>query len=205
MGFYRDTIVPRLIAVAMKTEEATRYRRELVPQACGRVLEIGIGSGLNLEHYSQRAEQVVGVEPSTALLAMARRRISLAPCPVILAQESAETLPFDDASFDTVLTTWTLCSIERPKRALEEIRRVLRPDGRLVFIEHGRAEEVSVQRWQDRVNPCWRCVAGGCNINRPIDRLIETAGFRIGALETGYLVKGPRLLTYHFKGVAAKV
>ena len=204
MGFYRDTVVPRLIDFGMKSKEATRHRRDLVPQARGRVLEIGVGSGLNLPHYSAAAEEIVGVDPSGKLLEMAGRLVAQAPCPVTLAQESAEALPFEENSFDTVLTTWTLCSIEAPERALAEMRRVLRPAGRLVFIEHGLASEPSVQGWQRRVNPLWRRVSGGCNINRPIDRLIRAAGFDIGELETGYLIKGPRLMTYHYKGSATK-
>jgi SAM-dependent methyltransferase len=202
MGFYRKHILPRLLHLSMRNREATRLRQQVIPQARGRVLEIGVGSGLNLPFYSPDVTEVVGIDPSEELLAMARRAARRAPVPVRLEAGSAETLPFPDDSFDTVVTTWTLCSIPDAAKALREMQRVLRPGGRLLFVEHGRSPDDDVERWQHRLTPLWRGVSGGCNLDRPIDALIRGAGFALTDLETGYLVKGPRLLAHHFKGRA---
>lgn len=202
MGFYRSQVVPWLLHRAMKNREATRQRRLLVPAASGRVLEIGIGSGLNLPFYGAAVSSVTGLEPSTKLLALARRAGRALPFEMALFGGSAEAIPCEDRSFDTLLSSWTLCSIADLPAALQEMRRVLRPGGRLLFIEHGRAAERPVAAWQDRLNPVWRRISGGCNIDRPIDRLIEAAGFSFTALERGYLIKGPRVLTYSYKGAA---
>jgi ubiquinone/menaquinone biosynthesis C-methylase UbiE len=133
---------------------------------------------------------------------MARAQAAWVHFPVSLGEGRAEELPLDDRSVDSVVMTWTLCSVAEPARALAEIRRVLRPGGALIFIEHGRAPEAQVRGWQDRLTPAWRRLAGGCHLNRPIDQLIEAAGFRLAELETGYLVKGPRPLTFHYRGRA---
>jgi ubiquinone/menaquinone biosynthesis C-methylase UbiE len=147
---------------------------------------------------------VLGVDPSEALLAMARPHTAWTPFPVQLRQAAAEELPLDDRAVDTVVMTWTLCSVADPLRALSEIRRVLRPGGSLLFIEHGRAPEPRLERWQDRLTPLWRRVAGGCHLNRPIDRLIEQSGLRLTDLDTGYLIAGPRPWTFHYRGRAAR-
>ena len=202
MSFYTERIVPWLIHWSMANREATRLRRLVVPRARGRVLEIGIGSGHNLAHYAMGARSVIGVDPSAVLLAMAAKAAAQAPVAVGLLRGSAEAIPFDARTFDTVLTTWTLCSIPDASMALREMRRVLKPDGTLVFIEHGRAADAGVARWQERLNPLWRRCAGGCNINRDIPGLICAAGFAFERLESGYFVKGPRLLTYQFEGLA---
>jgi ubiquinone/menaquinone biosynthesis C-methylase UbiE len=202
MNVYERWILPRLIDLAMKTGEATRYRQALLPAARGRVLEIGIGSGLNLPFYGSEVESIVGVDPSEELLAMARGRLKGAPFEVELQARSAEALAFEDGRFDTAVTTWTLCSVPDARRALVELRRVLKPGGELIFVEHGRAEEPAVVAWQDRLNRLWGRLAGGCNLNRPVAAMIREAGFRIEDLDTGHLIKGPKVLTYLYSGRA---
>ena len=202
MGFYQSQVVPWLLHQAMKNREATRQRRLVVPAASGRVLEIGIGSGLNLPFYGAGVTSLTGLDPSAKLLALARRAGRDLPFEMALLSGSAEAIPCEDGRFDTLLSSWTLCSIPDLPAALQEMRRVLRPGGRLLFVEHGLAEDTGVASWQARVNPLWRRISGGCNIDRRIDRLIGEAGFSFTALETGYLIKGPRLLTYSYKGEA---
>ena len=202
MGLYQNYVLPRLLDLAMRKKEIAEQRQQVVPAARGRVLEIGIGSGLNLPFYSSQVEAVVGVDPSPALLAMARSAARDLPLPVEFVARGAEHLPFDEHSFDTVVSTWSLCTIAGVGEALGEIRRVLKPGGELIFIEHGRAPERRVSGCQNILNPVWRRFAGGCNLNRPIDRLIGEAGFALTTLKTGYFVKGPRPLTFHYRGAA---
>ena len=202
MNLYERWVLPRLIDLTMKHQEATRQRRSLIPAARGRVLEIGIGSGLNLPFYGRGVERVVGIDPSEELLALARGRLEAAPFAVELQARSAEELPFEAGSFDSAVTTWTLCSVPDAGRALAEVRRVLKPEGELLFVEHGRAEAPGVAAWQDRLNRIWGRLAGGCNLNRPIASMIREAGFRIDDLEAGHLVKGPKLVTYLYRGRA---
>ncbi|MGH7037081.1 MAG: class I SAM-dependent methyltransferase, partial [Stellaceae bacterium] len=177
------------------------YRQRAVAEAAGPVLEIGAGSGLNLPLYRRPAEWVCAVEPSPELLRMAGRRSAATSLPVLPVRASGEDLPFRDGAFTTVVSTWTLCSIPDPLRALREVGRVLAPGGRFVFVEHGLAPETRVARWQHHLTPLWRHLAGGCHLDRKIDDLIRAAGFRIGALETGY-VKGPRVMTFLYQGWA---
>ena len=204
MGVYAKYVVPHLIHIAMKNREATRLRGRVVPAAEGRVLEIGIGSGLNLPFYGPSVREVVGIDPSMSLLKRAIRAGHDRNLGVDVVHGSAERLPFDADDFDSVVTTWTLCSIADAAAALTEMRRVLKPTGNLLFVEHGRAADEIVRRWQDRVNPVWNAISGGCNVNRDITGLIGGAGFRITRDETGYLVKGPRFVTYTYMGQAAR-
>ena len=201
MGFYDKWILPRLVDVAMRNREATRYRAQIVPEARGAVLEIGIGSGLNLPFYGTGVEQLYGLDPSQELLAMARKKAGAVAFPVELLAHPGEAIPLDDACVDTVVTTWTLCSIADPVKALREMRRVLKPGGMLLFTEHGLAPEARVQGWQRRLNPLWSRISGGCNLNRKIDALIQASGFRIEELKTEYS-KGPRVLSYMYRGRA---
>ena len=204
MGFYEDRILPRLLDFAMRQEQLGEYRRRAALQARGRVLEVGVGSGLNLALYGAGADQVVGLDPSPRLLEMARAALeSTAGHSIELVEGSAEAMPLDDASFDTVVTTWTLCSIPDVEAALREMRRVLKPDGRFLFVEHGRSPDPGVTRWQDRLTPAWKRIAGGCHLNRPVRELVEQAGFRVEALRTGY-AKGPRPMTFMYEGVATR-
>jgi ubiquinone/menaquinone biosynthesis C-methylase UbiE len=203
-SFYQRRILPRLIDFGMRSRRLAALRERVVGEAAGRVLEIGIGSGLNLPFYRREVETVLGLDPSPELLALARPHTAWVHFPVELRRGSAEEVPLDDRSVDSVVMTWTLCSVATPQRVLGEIRRVLRPGGALLFIEHGLAPEPRVARWQDRLTPLWRRLAGGCHLNRPIGQLIADAGLRLDALDTGYLVEGPRALTFHYRGRATR-
>jgi ubiquinone/menaquinone biosynthesis C-methylase UbiE len=202
MGLYAKYVLPRIIDVAMRNEETTRLRAAWIPLARGEVLEVGIGSGLNLPFYSADVQRVYGVDPSIELQQMARGRVVAAPVEVeFLSQSAEEQLPLADASIDTVVTTWTLCSIPNAPKALQEMKRVLKASGRLIFLEHGRAADSGVADWQERITPLWKNITGGCHLNRKLDDLITTAGFRITELKTFY-VRGPRPMTYTYQGVA---
>lgn len=201
MSFYDKWILPLLIDIAMRNKEATRYRSQLVPQARGTVLEIGVGSGLNLPFYDAGVEHLYGLDPSEELLVMAKKKARAIAFPIDFLAHSGEEIPLDDAAIDTVVTTWTLCSIPDPVQALLEMKRVLKPGGALLFAEHGLAPEAQVQCWQQRLNPLWGRFAGGCNLNRKMDQLIQAAGFRIEELETAY-AKGPRPMSYIYAGRA---
>jgi ubiquinone/menaquinone biosynthesis C-methylase UbiE len=159
MGFYQDQIVPLLINLAMRRRDLAVYRSRVVPAADGRVLEIGIGSGLNLPFYSRNVERLIGLDPSPKLLSMLRRNLRPNTPSLELIEGSAETIPLDNNSVDAVVTTWTLCSIPDAARALRELHRVLRSTGHLLFIEHGRAPEPNVRWWQDHLTPTWAVVA----------------------------------------------
>lgn len=201
MGFYQRHVVPCLTHLAMSQSQLLPFRQHVVGTAEGRVLEIGVGSGLNFLHYGATVGSVIGLEPSPELLRMARPRARAAAVPITLLDASAEAIPLDTSSIDTVVTTWTLCTIPNASRALDEMRRVLRPGGALLFVEHGRAPEAGVARWQDRLDPFWSSLAGGCHLNRKMDDLVTAAGFRIEALQNSRL-PGPRTHTYLYEGRA---
>ena len=202
MGLYAKYVLPRIIDVAMRNEETARLRAAWIPLARGEVLEVGIGSGLNLPFYSPDVQRIYGVDPSVELQRIARGRVVAAPMEVeFLSQSAEEQLPLADASIDTVVTTWTLCSIADAPKALREMKRVLKASGRLIFLEHGRAPDPGVADWQERITPLWKNITGGCHLNRKIDDLITTAGFRITELKTFY-VRGPRPTTYTYQGTA---
>ena len=201
MSLYQHWILPRLLHLAMRNRELPAYRARLIPEAKGQIIEIGIGSGLNLPLYSDAVNAIIGVDPSPKLLEMAdttRRRVSV---PVELIEGSAEDIPIENRSIDTVVTTWTLCSIPDAQRALLEMRRVLKPSGHLLFVEHGRAPEPQVQWWQDRLTPAWKRLSGGCHLNRAMGELIQNAGFPIERLDTGYM-PGPKPMTFMYQGSA---
>jgi ubiquinone/menaquinone biosynthesis C-methylase UbiE len=201
MGFYQERIVPYLVQRSMRQETLVAYRERVVSGAAGRILEIGIGSGVNLRYYGDQAQHVIGLDPSGKLLAIAAEADKRTGLSVELVKGSAEVIPIEDRTMDTVLTTWTLCSISDVNRALSEMRRVLKPNGRLLFVEHGLSPDDKVRRWQNRLNPVWKRVAGGCNLNRAIAQLIEVAGFRLERIDTGYM-KGPRPMTFMYEGSA---
>ena len=201
MGFYARHVLPCLLHAAMRQEVLRPFRARVAGAAEGRVLEVGIASGLNLALYGAGVREVVGVDPSAALLDRARRTAAQARVPVELVEGSAEALAFEDGGFDTVLTTWSLCTILDADRALVEMRRVLRPGGSLLFVEHGRAPELGVARWQDRLDPLWSRVAGGCHLNRPMDALLTRNGFTLHAFST-CRVPGPRTHTVLYEGRA---
>jgi len=200
-GFYERWVLPRLIDLAMRNKQVTRYRKKTIPAAAGRVLEIGAGSGLNLRFYGPQVQHLYALDPSARLLQMAKRRQPAAGFPVEYLETSAEEIPLDSRSIDTVVSTWTLCSVPDAARALREARRVLKPGGLLLFTEHGYAPDPGVQAWQRRLDPLWTRMAGGCHLDRRIDRLIRDAGFDIVELTHEYL-KGPRPMTYTYSGQA---
>ena len=202
MAFYNKYVLPRLIDLAMRNKDASRLRAESVPLACGNVLEIGIGSGLNLPFYTSKVHRVYGVDPSIELQRMAAKKTSGMPFEVTFLPQSAEqAFPLADSSIDTIVTTWSLCSIPDPLMALQQMKRALKPNGQMIFVEHGRSPEASVVAWQDRITPVWKHVTGGCHLNRKIDDLIRTAGFRITEQHNFYL-PGPHPMTYTYQGLA---
>jgi ubiquinone/menaquinone biosynthesis C-methylase UbiE len=186
----------------MRNEDTTRLRAAWIPLARGEVLEVGIGSGLNLPFYSSDAHRIYGVDPSVELRRMASKRAMAEAIEVkFLSQSAEEPLPLGDASIDTIVMTWTLCSIPNAPKALQQMKRVLKGTGRLLFVEHGRSPDAGTAAWQDRITPLWKHIGGGCHLNRKVDDLIAAAGFRIVELKTGYL-PGPHPMTYTYQGVA---
>ena len=201
MGFYERWIVPRLLELAVQNRLLDHYRQRTIETARGLVLEVGVGSGLNLPLYGPAVVRVIGLDPSPELLRLAGKRSADTVVPVSLLRASAEYLPLADAVFDTIVMTWTLCSIPNPMAALTEMRRVLRPGGRLIFVEHGLSPEIRVVRWQRRLTPYWKRISGGCHLDRKMDDLIRAAGFQVDAVETGYM-KGPKPWTFMYQGSA---
>ena len=203
MGFYNDKIVPRLVTCACGTKPILKQRAKVVPQARGNVLEIGVGAGHNLPYYdSQRVESIVGIDPCQTSWRLAATRAAQVGVPQEFVEGSAEKMPLPDAQFDTVLMTYSLCTIPDAHAALAEMRRVLKPGGSLVFCEHGKAPDPGVARWQQRINPLWRRVLGGCNVNRPIVEWIKNAGFAIEQLDEMYLPGTPRIAAFNMWGSA---
>lgn len=202
MGLYSRFVLPRVIDVVCSTRPTMRQREKVVPSAHGRVLEVGIGSGLNLPYYDASAvERVVGLDPSPEITRMALGAAARAPFEVEFLTAGSEDIPLDAKSVDTVLVTYTLCTIPRAVQALREMARVLKPGGRLLFCEHGLAPDANVRRWQERINPVWRRVGGGCHLNRDIPALLREGGFEIEDLETMYL-PGWRPATFNYWGRA---
>jgi len=204
MGLYATYIFPAVLDLLMRQEPIRRQREKVVPRARGRVLEIGVGSGLNLAFYDRaKVDTLWGLDPSLGLQRLARQRAEAAGIAVEFIPASGEEIPLEDASVDTIVVTYTLCSIPDLGRALAEMRRVLRPAGSLLFSEHGRAPDEGVARWQDRVNPIWRRLSSGCNINRAIPDVLGAAGFTLAELDSMYL-PGPRLLGFTYWGRATR-
>ncbi len=203
MNFYERWILPPILDLIMRRKDLTKYRRTVVAAARGRVLEIGVGSGLNFPLYGKQVEFVYGIDPSARLLSIARRRAAASGIPVELLLGSATAIPLADNAVDTVVMTWTLCSIPDPLAALREIRRVLKPDGNLCFVEHGLSPEPSVERWQHRLTPAWRRMAGGCHLDRKMDDLIRLAGFDLTNLHEEY-APGQRAMSYMYQGCACR-
>lgn len=202
MGIYSRYVLPRLVHLACTAEPTMRQREKIVPHARGTVLEIGIGSGLNLDYYDpERVSKVWGLDPSPELTQRAVEAATAVPFDVEIVPALAEEIPLETGSFDTVLTTYTLCSIPDAGSALCEMARVLKPGGQLLFCEHGKAPDPSVRRWQKRINPIWRRFSGGCHLNRDIPALIQSAGFEIAGLETMYL-PGWRPGSFNYWGTA---
>jgi ubiquinone/menaquinone biosynthesis C-methylase UbiE len=185
----------------MRNKQLVPFRERVIGAAEGRVLEIGVGSGMNLPFYRPPVREVLALEPAPRLVTMARSASRTTSMLVNFLEASAEAIPLDEHSVDTIVTTWTLCSIPQAAVALAEMRRVLRPGGKLLFAEHGLAPDEAVHWWQDRLTPAWRYISGGCHLNRPIRTMIEGAGFRIDRIETGY-IPGPKPMTFMYEGSA---
>ncbi len=206
MGIYSKYIFPRLLDWTLGNPQMGKYRRQALESATGKTLEIGFGTGLNLPYYPESVTELTVVDSENMLREKVEQRMAECSLSVVKMQLDAQArLPFDDHTFDSVVTTLTLCSIENAEPALAEIRRVLKPEGRFIFFEHGRSDNANVARWQDRLNPLQKIIGVGCNMNRRIDSLIEDAGFRIEKLDRFLLPKSPRLLAEMYRGIAASV
>ena len=201
MDIYAKYVLPRLTHLSMQQAQLRAYRERVAGGATGRVLEIGFGSGLNLPYYPETVDEIIGVEPSPGMLALTKQAIATCRHKVTLLDRSADDLPLDDRSVDTIVVTWSLCSILDVGWALMEARRVLRPGGHMRFVEHGLSPDAKVAIWQDRLTPLWRRCAGGCHLNRKMDDLIRNAGFELADLSTGY-ARGPRAMVYMYEGQA---
>ena len=203
-SWYDRRVLPYLLDFACGMKDVSHQREKVVPRAEGTVLEIGIGTGLNMAFYDRdKVTKIIGLDPALSMHRLAEKRIAEAGLDVELIGLSAENIPLEDQSIDTVLVTYTLCSIPDPASALKEMNRVLKPTGKLIFCEHGRAPDESARRWQERLNPIWNRFAGGCHLNRDVPALLNDAGFRPDDLQSAYL-QGPRPLTFNYWGQASK-
>ena len=204
MGLYGKYVLPRVVHLACSARPNMRQREKLVPLASGRVLEVGMGSGLNLPFYDARqVTKVWGLEPSPEMSKMASAAVEAVAFDVEFVSARGEQIPLDSESFDTALMTFTLCTIPDAERALREIARVLKQGGQLLFCEHGAAPDAGVRRWQNRIDPLWRRLAGGCHLNRDIPGLIRRGGFEITRMDTMY-IPGWRPASFNYWGAAAK-
>ncbi|MGB3455144.1 MAG: class I SAM-dependent methyltransferase [Litorimonas sp.] len=204
MGVYATHILPKVLDLACGSKPIRRQREKVVPHARGHVVEIGIGSGLNLPHYdASRVERVTGIDPDDAIWAKAAPRAAACDFPVERLGLSGERLPLEDACADTVLVTYALCTIPDPVAALREMGRVVKPGGEILFTEHGRAPDPGVARWQRRIDPVWKRLAGGCHTGRDIPALFRQAGLSLARLDEMY-VPGPRVLSYNYWGAATR-
>lgn len=203
MGFYEQKILPRFINSACAAPPILKQREKVVPFAEGRILEIGMGSGLNLPFYNaDKVDMVFGLEPSQGMRDLAAPAAEAAPFEVRFLDLPGEEIPLEDNSVDSIVLTYTLCTIPDGPTALEQMRRVLKPGGKLLFSEHGKAPDADVQKWQNRINPFWKIIGGGCHINKPIDTMIAAAGFKMDNLETLYLPQTPRIFGFNYWGQA---
>jgi len=202
-SFYDRFILPRLLTCACSASPIMRQRAKIVPRATGRVLELGVGMGLNLAYYDpEKVSSIVGVDPAAELRAAALAAPRDPRLDLAVEDGTAEALPFEDKSFDSVVCTFTLCSVHTPPAALAEARRVLKPGGRLFYCEHGLAPDPGVAKWQRRVEPIWKRIAGGCHLTRPISTAIAAAGFTLGPVESMYVPKTPKIAAWNEWGEA---
>ncbi|MBE9063340.1 class I SAM-dependent methyltransferase [cf. Phormidesmis sp. LEGE 11477] len=203
MGLYSRVIFPRLLDLSMSSKSMTAYRQQLLADVSGNVLEIGFGTGLNLPHYPDTVQALTTVEPNEGMGAIAQKRIDASPIKVNTTLLNGEALSLPDESFDSIVCTWTLCSIPNAKKALGEAYRVLKPGGKFFFIEHGLSNEQTIQTWQNRITPIQRIIADGCHLNRKIDRLVAEA-FDEVTVEEFYADDLPKIEGYFYRGVAIK-
>jgi ubiquinone/menaquinone biosynthesis C-methylase UbiE len=204
MGWYGEHIFPRLMEWVMGGEEFQKQRSLVLAQAHGTVLEIGFGTGLNLPHYPAALSSLHAIDPAHVLPRKVAERSAAVPFPLQIQRTSAETLPYDDRFFDCVVSTWTLCTIPDPVKALREVGRVLKPDGVFLFLEHGRSEDEKVAAWQNRLNPVQNIIGCGCNLNRKIDQIIARAGLKIMTLERFQMQSLPKLGGEMYRGSATR-
>jgi SAM-dependent methyltransferase len=203
MSFYEENILPHLIGFACGQSPIRRQREKIIPHAEGRVLEIGLGAGPNLALYDPtKVTHLFGLEPSIGMRRKAAPAIAACPVNVELIDLPGEEIPLDDDSVDTVVLTYTLCTIPGAIQALEGMRRVLRPGGKMLFCEHGAAPDAGVAKWQRRIEPIWKPIAGGCHLTRDIPDLLRQGGFEIEQMETGYLPKSPKWSAFNYWGSA---
>lgn len=202
MGLYAQYLFPRLMDRVMRGPEFKRLRADLLKNAQGEVLEIGLGTGLNLACYPPGIVRLRAVDPAPLLSERVAKRRAAVPFPVEIMYLSAERLPYDDGVFDYVVSTWTLCTIPDPQAALREVRRVLTPTGHFLFLEHGRSDDARTAAWQDRLNPIQNVIGCGCNLNRRIDQLISKAGLHIMQLDRFVMEGVPRIGGELYRGVA---
>jgi len=204
MGWYGERVVPRITSFALAEKRTGETRDRVCAGLTGQVLEIGFGSGINAAHYPAAVTEVLAVEPSDVAWGIAAPRVAASGSVVRRVGLDGQSLPLPDASADSALSTWTLCTIPDAGRALAEVRRVLKPGGTLRFVEHGRSPHAGVRRWQERLDPIQKRMAGGCHLSRPIDELVTGAGFTIDALSTYYAPKEPKPFAWFYEGVARK-
>jgi ubiquinone/menaquinone biosynthesis C-methylase UbiE len=205
MGFYNHFILPRLLDTAMSAKPISYQRRKVVPRAEGRVLEVGFGAGHNLPYYdASKVERIWALEPASEMRARAAERVSHSPIPLEFLDLPSEKIPLDNECADTILITYTMCTIPDVMKALGEMRRVLKTSGRMIFCEHGEAPDEDVKRWQRRITPVWKAIGGGCHVGRPIPKLMRDAGFSIADMETMYLPSTPRFAGFNYWGSATK-
>ena len=205
MGFYDKYILPKFLNCACDTKPINYQREKIVPLAKGIVLDIGIGSGLNIPFYNKsNIDRLYGLDPSEELLKIAKPLAKKNELEIEFLQCGAEAIPLPDQSIDTVLITYTMCTIPDIKLSNSEIMRVLKPEGQLLFCEHGLAPDKNIAKWQRRINPIWSKIAGGCNLNRDIPKLITSSGFKISNMEEMYLPSTPKFAGYNYWGVAKK-
>ena len=201
---YENYVLPKMLDCCCSTKPISYQRKKIVPEASGTILEIGIGSGLNIPYYQKsRVNKIIGLDPSEQLCKMAKKTADDNNFSIDFLVNGAEEIELPSNSIDTILLTYTLCSIPEPYRALKEIMRVMKADGRILFCEHGIAPEEVVQKWQNRINPLWGKLFGGCNINRDIPNIIKNGGFKINSLDKMYLPSTPKIVGYNYWGEAS--
>ncbi len=205
MGLYNKYILPKFLNCACGSKPINYQRQKVVPLAKGKVLDIGIGSGLNIPFYnSNKIDKVIGIDPSQELIDLAKDLINNSQTSIDLVIGSAEAIPFPDNFFDSILITYTMCTIPHAAIANKEMWRVLKDDGRLIFCEHGLAPDKKISKWQNRIDPFWGKIAGGCHLNRDIQKLITDAGFSFESLDKMYLPNTPKFAGYNYWGIGKK-
>jgi ubiquinone/menaquinone biosynthesis C-methylase UbiE len=204
MGIYSRLIFPRLCDWSMRNPRIEKLRREMLSGVSGEILEVGFGTGLNLEHYPEHLLHLTAVDPGEGMARLARRRIKRSDISVDLRVQTAEELPFEDGQFDCVVSTWTLCSVRDASRAVTEVGRVLKTGGRFLYLEHGLSEEPGVQRWQRRLTPLQKRIAGGCRLDVDIEALVRSGAFRDVQVERFLLDGTPRIAGSMYRGIAVR-